>query len=109
MKMRRIFQLSATRVRPSIIRHIAAAERLDDSTRVKYDAAAMNRSRLFFTCCVSLVTTSMIFAIRGDVAADMGAAFHLSDAQLGAIWSPAFWAFTVAAFATGALVDVVGL
>lgn len=51
----------------------------------------------------------MIFAIRGDVASDMGAQFHLTDAQLGAIWSPAFWAFTVSIFMTGALVDAVGL
>ncbi|HZR36383.1 MAG TPA: hypothetical protein VFA75_13505, partial [Nevskia sp.] len=68
----------------------------------------MDQSRLFVASCVSLVTTAMVFAIRGDIAGDLSAAFHLSNEQLGLIFSPAFWCFTVAIFASGALVDAVG-
>lgn len=69
----------------------------------------MDKSKLFLASCVSLVTTSMVFAIRGDVGPDMSAAFHLTNEQLGLIFSPAFWAFTIAIFISGALVDLVGM
>jgi MFS family permease len=51
----------------------------------------------------------MVFAIRGDIEPAMSAAFQLSAQQMGLIWSPAFWAFTIAIFVSGALVDVVGM
>src|SRR6476469_10521431 len=69
----------------------------------------MQKQRLFVASCVSLVTTSMVFAIRGDVAGPMSSAFHLTNEQLGLVFSPAFWAFAVAIFISGALVDLVGM
>src|SRR4051812_1334946 len=69
----------------------------------------MPRQRLFIASCVSLVTTSMVFAIRGDVAGPMSAAFRITNEQMGLIFSPAFWAFTIAIFISGALVDMVGM
>lgn len=69
----------------------------------------MDKSKLFVASCVSLVTTAMVFAIRGDVANDMAAAFRLTNEQLGLIFSPAFWCFTIAIFISGALVDIVGM
>jgi MFS family permease len=69
----------------------------------------MNRQKLFVASCVSLVTTSMVFAIRGDVAPAMSAAFQLTNEQMGLIFSPAFWAFTIAIFISGALVDAIGM
>src|SRR4051812_47579723 len=69
----------------------------------------MPRQRLFVASCVSLVTTSMVFAIRGDVAGPMSAAFQITNEQMGLIFSPAFWAFTIAIFISGALVDMVGM
>ncbi len=69
----------------------------------------MSKSKLFLTSCVSLVTTAMVFAIRGDIANPMAAAFHLTNQQLGLIFSPAFWCFTVAIFISGGLVDAVGM
>lgn len=69
----------------------------------------MDKPKLFLASCVSLVTTSMVFAIRGDIATAMAAAFHLTNEQLGLIFSPAFWAFTIAIFISGALVDVLGM
>jgi MFS family permease len=69
----------------------------------------MPRQRLFVASCVSLVTTAMVFAIRGDVETAMSATFQLTKGQMGTIWSPAFWAFTISIFISGALVDMVGL
>src|SRR6185503_8342696 len=69
----------------------------------------MHKGKLFVASCVSLVTTSMVFAIRGDVAPAMSTAFQLTNEQMGLIFSPAFWAFTVAIFISGALVDAVGM
>ncbi len=69
----------------------------------------MNKSRLFVTSCVSLVTTAMVFAVRGDIEPAMREAFKLTAGKMGLIWSPAFWAFTLAIFISGALVDLVGM
>lgn len=69
----------------------------------------MDKPRLFLASCISLVTTAMVFAIRGDIATAMAGAFHLTNEQLGLIFSPAFWAFTIAIFISGALVDVLGM
>jgi MFS family permease len=69
----------------------------------------VNKQKLFVTCCLSLLTTSMSFALRGDVAKDIAAAFHISNEQFGLVLSPAFWAFAVAIVAGGALVDLVGM
>jgi fucose permease len=51
----------------------------------------------------------MVFAIRGDVAGPMSSAFQITNEQMGLIFSPAFWAFTIAIFISGALVDIVGM
>jgi MFS family permease len=69
----------------------------------------MNKPKLFLVSCVSLVTTSMVFAIRGDIASPMSSAFQITNEQMGLIFSPAFWAFTIAIFISGALVDAVGM
>jgi MFS family permease len=69
----------------------------------------MNKRALFTVSALSLVTTSMSFAIRGDVANAMSAAFHISNEQLGFIFSPAFWAFAVGIVTSGSLVDLVGM
>src|SRR4026209_1766756 len=74
-----------------------------------YKEPSMQRQRLFVASCLSLVTTSMVFAIRGDVAGPMSSAFQITNEQMGLIFSPAFWAFTIAIFISGALVDMVGM
>jgi fucose permease len=50
-----------------------------------------------------------VFAIRGDVAGPMSATFHLTNEQMGTVFSPAFLAFTLAIFVTGNLIDIVGM
>src|SRR5262245_9866153 len=69
----------------------------------------MNVRRLFVASCLSLLTTSMVFAIRGDIEADLSAAFHLTKEQMGLIWGPAFWGFTLAILVSGLVVDSVGM
>ena len=69
----------------------------------------MNKRALFAVSSISLVTTSMSFALRGDVANAMSAAFHITNEQLGLVFSPAFWAFAVGMVASGAVIDVVGM
>jgi len=69
----------------------------------------MQRGKLFVASCISLVTTSMVFAIRGDIESAMSSIFQINAKQMGTIWSPAFWAFTIAIFISGAIVDGVGL
>jgi fucose permease len=69
----------------------------------------MNPSRLFTASCLSIATAAMVFAIRGDVAGPMSAAFHLSNEQMGTVFSPAFFAFTLAIFIAGTIIDIVGM
>jgi MFS family permease len=68
-----------------------------------------NRRRLFWASCVALVTTAMVFSIRGDVLNALGRDFHLTNLQLGVILSPAFWGFTLAIMIGGSLVDFIGM
>ena len=69
----------------------------------------MNKQKLFITSCLSIGTAAMVFAIRGDVAGPLSAAFQITNEQMGLIFSPAFWAFTIAIFISGNLVDIVGM
>jgi MFS family permease len=69
----------------------------------------MNKQKLFIASCLSIATASMVFAIRGDVAGPLTQAFHITNEQMGLVFSPAFWAFTIAIFISGNLVDVLGM
>ena len=69
----------------------------------------MNPQRLFVASCLSIATASVVFAIRGDIAGSLTQAFHITNEQMGLIFSPAFWAFTMAIFISGSLIDIVGM
>lgn len=69
----------------------------------------MNKQKLFVASCISLLTGSMFFAIRGDIEGDMIRAFGLNHAQMGLLWSPVFIAFALAIWVSGAVIDFVGL
>jgi MFS family permease len=69
----------------------------------------MMARRLFVASCMSIGTAAMVFAIRGDVAGPMSATFHLTNEQMGMVFSPAFLAFTLAIFVAGTLIDIVGM
>ena len=69
----------------------------------------MNVRRLFVASCLSLLTTSMVFAIRGDIEGDALRGFPPHQGAGGLIWGPAFWGFTLAIFVSGTIVDAVGM
>jgi len=69
----------------------------------------MNPRKLFIASCIALVTTSMVFSIRGDILDALGADFHLTKEQTGLILSPAFWGFTLSILIGGSLVDFFGM
>ncbi|ABE35886.1 sugar (and other) transporter family protein [Paraburkholderia xenovorans LB400] len=69
----------------------------------------MNRSRLFMASCISMLTTALVFAIRGDIEAPLRAAFHLSGEQMGLIWGPAFFGFTASIFLSSFVIDLIGM
>ena len=69
----------------------------------------MNTRRLFVASCVALVTTSMVFSIRGDIVDALGADFQITKEQMGEILSPAFWGFALSIIFAGSLVDWLGM
>lgn len=69
----------------------------------------MNRTGLFVVSCMSLVTTSMVFAIRGAVESDMTTTFQISKEQMGLLWGPSFSGFTISIFLCGLFVDLLGM
>ena len=69
----------------------------------------MNARKLFAASCLALVTTSMMFSIRGDILDALGADFHMNKEQTGLILSPAFWGFTLSILVGGSLVDFFGM
>lgn len=69
----------------------------------------MNPGKLFAASCVALITTSMVFSIRGDIADALRADFHINAEQLGFAFMPAFWGFTLSAIFGGSLVDFFGM
>ena len=51
----------------------------------------------------------MTFAFRAALEGVWGEAFHLSKEEIGWIFSPAFWGFTLAMIFGGPLVDWIGM
>jgi len=69
----------------------------------------MNNRRLFVASCISLATAAFAFIIRGDIGGPFSAAFHLTNEQMGVMYSPGFYAFAVAILISGVMVDLVGM
>jgi MFS family permease len=69
----------------------------------------MDKRKLFIASCVALLTTSMVFSVRGDILDAMSQDFHLTKEQMGLILSPAFWGFTLSILIAGSLVDFLGM
>ncbi|HET6724319.1 MAG TPA: MFS transporter [Chitinophagaceae bacterium] len=70
---------------------------------------AVNRNQLFLASCVALIFTSLTFAFRASLEGVWGTEFNLNKEQLGWIFSPAFWGFTLAMVIGGPLCDVIGM
>lgn len=69
----------------------------------------MNRNRLFVASFTSMLTTALVFAIRGDIEGPLRETFRLTAEQMGYIWGPAFFGFTASIFVSGLVVDLIGM
>jgi MFS family permease len=69
----------------------------------------IQRDKLFFASRIALIFTAMTFGFRASLAGVWGPAFNLTNEQLGWIFGPAFWGFTLAMIVGGPLCDVLGM
>ncbi|MDB5229921.1 MAG: transporter [Chitinophagaceae bacterium] len=69
----------------------------------------INRNQLFLASRIALIVTAMTFAFRASLEGIWSTEFHLTKEQLGWIFSPAFWGFTLAMIFGGPLCDVIGM
>ncbi|GAC1707024.1 MAG: hypothetical protein NVS9B7_18300 [Flavisolibacter sp.] len=70
---------------------------------------SINRKQLFLAGRIALVVTAMTFAFRASLEGIWSTQFHLTKEQLGWIFSPAFWGFTLAMVFGGPLCDIIGM
>ncbi|WP_375326056.1 sugar MFS transporter [Flagellimonas sp. GZD32] len=68
----------------------------------------VNKNQLFLAACISLVVTSMTFAIRAGILTQLGEEFGISNQQLGWINSMAFLGFPLAMIFGGLLYNKIG-
>ncbi|MDQ6901484.1 MAG: MFS transporter [Bacteroidota bacterium] len=69
----------------------------------------INRKQLFLASRIALIATAMTFAFRTSLSQVWGAQFHLTNEEVGWIFSPAFWGFTLAMIFGGPLCDIIGM
>lgn len=67
------------------------------------------RNKLFLASRIALIFTAMTFAFRASLEGVWGNEFHLTKEQIGWIFSPAFYGFTLAMIFGGPLCDVLGM
>ena len=70
---------------------------------------AVNRNQLFLASCIALITTAMTFAFRAALEGVWGTEYNLTKEQVGWVFSPAFWGFTLAMIFGGPLCDIIGM
>lgn len=70
---------------------------------------AINKNQLFLASRIALIVTAITFAYRAALEGTWGTEFNLTKEQLGWIFSPAFWGFTLAMIFGGPLCDVIGM
>jgi fucose permease len=68
-----------------------------------------NSARLFRGSCISLIATSVAFAVMADIMGALKSHFILTNYEVGLIAGAATWGFTVSIFVIGPLVDVIGM
>jgi len=71
--------------------------------------STIQRDKLFLASRIALIFTAMTFAFRASLEGVWGPAFNLNKEQLGWIFGPAFWGFTLAMIVGGPLCDVLGM
>jgi MFS family permease len=71
--------------------------------------APIQNNKLFLASRIALIFTAMTFAFRASLEGVWSDQFHLTKEQLGWIFSPAFYGFTLAMIFGGPLCDVLGM
>lgn len=71
--------------------------------------APIHANKLFLASRIALIFTAMTFALRASVVDVWGTEFHLTNEQIGWIFSPAFYGFTIAMIFGGPLCDFLGM
>src|SRR5882762_1625333 len=71
--------------------------------------ATIQSNKLFLASRIALIFTAMTFAFRASLEGVWGNEFHLTKEQIGWIFSPAFYGFTLAMIFGGPLCDVLGM
>lgn len=69
----------------------------------------IQRDKLFLASRIALIFTSMTFALRAGLEGIWSEQFHLTKEELGWIFSPAFYGFTLAMIFGGPLCDFIGM
>lgn len=69
----------------------------------------VHAQRLFFCSCIALISTSVAFAVIGDIMGTLKTTFVLTNAQVGQIGGAALWGFTLSIIALGPLCDALGM
>ncbi|MEP6676375.1 MAG: MFS transporter [Ferruginibacter sp.] len=69
----------------------------------------IRKRALFSASCMALIVTAMTFAFRAGLETTWEEKYHLTKEQLGWIFSPAFWGFTLAMIFGGPLCDMIGM
>ena len=70
---------------------------------------AVNKSQLFLASRIALIATAITFAYRAALEGTWSTEFNLTKEQIGWIFSPAFWGFTLAMIFGGPLCDFLGM
>jgi len=73
------------------------------------DMQAVNKNQLFLASRIALIVTAITFAYRAALEGTWGTEFNLTKEQIGWIFSPAFWGFTLAMIFGGPLCDFLGM
>jgi MFS family permease len=71
--------------------------------------AGVNSAKLFLVSCLALISTSVAFAVIGDIMGPLKTAFVLTNAQVGWIGGAALWGFTISIVALGPFCDAIGM
>ncbi len=69
----------------------------------------IHRGRLFLASCVSLIATSVTFAVIGAIMGALKTEFVLTNQQVGHIGGAALWGFPISILIFGPLCDVLGM
>src|ERR1051326_3749259 len=76
---------------------------------MQFGLQAVNSKQLFLASRIGLIVTAMTVALRAELEGTWGTEFTLNKEQVGWIFAPAFWGFTLAMIFGGPLCDFLGM